>query len=58
MSELTPIKGSPEPGTKQQEAEVAKQQDESGDTESSPKPDDLDPHYNHIFISVVILSTA
>jgi len=39
MSELTPVKGSPEPGTKQKEVEVAKQQDVPGDTESSPKPD-------------------
>jgi len=39
MSELTRTKGSPEPGTKQQEVEVAKQQDEPDDPESSPKPD-------------------
>jgi len=39
MSELTPPKGSPEPGTKQQEVEVAKQQDAPDEPKSSPSPD-------------------
>ena len=57
MSELTPTKGPPEPGTKQEEVEVARQQYEPDEPESSPKPDGgADMTLTQIVIHLCILS--